>query len=813
MTRDQALRLLELGPQASESLVEAAYQQQRAALLALLESVSLKASAREQLMGRLTHLDEAMACLRAGIEECEEDEQAHTRVLDSDLTLLQSAGDSATPDDPDATRFAWVDEVSPAPTQPTLQTFVGGSGAAAASDLSPLARWRIPIMVSAFLVFVLAVLLVLRPGQQSDTAGPVVAGRVPAQTTAEPTNAEQAAQDARSDWHRWGDRLQDEQLRLAAVLEQARIESRTAAASIDSRTHERPGSHPARERLNLIEAHVVKDDYLSMLERALAKPLPANTRKIQRSRRELEELTLDARARWVKLEALDLALTERQSVRAQLARLRASGLPRWPLEPGESEIWFDGSEPVEVTRAEASTRAADAAFAAADFGLAAQRYNRAASRLAKLEVTRAGASNENNERINELLELGREAIRRNRLSLPADASALYYALEIETLEPGREEAKELMSGIQKGYAALARGQLTRGRADKALRYADMAAAMGADETAVTDIRRRAARMLDRQFQPFSPVTEIENIEMLTLPLGEFTMGAQSSALEELANNLGSLLGSLFRIEDSIDYSGRATEVPPHRVAIASPVAISRLEITVAQFRRFVESSGYRTDAELQGYSYAWVNDVEMRLDGKNWRHDYRGNPAAERDPVIHVSQRDAQAYARWLSAVSGANYRLPSESEFEYAARAGTDSLLPWSGGTPPEGAGNFRGERDVPPAGWRSAQDLRPVPGYGDGYFGPAPVGSFAKNRYGFADTLGNVAEWVGDCFHDDYAAKGGAQSARRDGDCAEATVRGSAWSFDARLLRLSYRRGRPATYSSNTLGFRVARDIATSR
>ncbi len=811
MTRDQALRLLELGPQASESLADTAYQQQRAALLALLESVSLKASAREQLVGRLAQLDAAMMCLRAGGEI--DDEQAYTRVLDDDLTVMQQPSDPIEPDDPDATRFAWVDEVSPVSSEPTLQSFVGGSGAPSTGS-SAFARWRIPVMVAAFSVFALAVLLVLRTGQQ-DVAGTseTEARPEPAVTTTELPDGEQAAQDARSDWQRWGDRLQDEQLRLASVLEQAQVESRAAAASIDSRTHGRSGDHPARERLNLIEAHVVDEDYLRVLERVLAKPLPAGTQKIQRSRGELEQLTSDASARLARLEALDLALTERQSVRAQLARLRASGLPRWPLEPGESELWFDGSEPVEVTRAEASTRAADAAFADADFGLAAQRYNRAAARLAKLEVTQTESSNESDARINELLELGREAIQRNRLSLPADASALYYALEIETLQPGREEAKELMSGIQQGYAALARGQLTRGRAGKALRYADMAVAMGADEAAVADIRRRAAGMLERQFKPLSPVTEIENIEMLTLPLGEFTMGARSSALEEFASNLGSLLGSLFRMDETRDYSGGDTEVPPHRVVISSPVAISRLEITVAQFRRFIDSSGYRTDAELQGYSYAWVNDVELRLDGKNWRHDYRGNPASDRDPVVHVSQRDAKAYARWLGALTGANYRLPSESEFEYAARAGTDSLLPWTGGRPPEGAGNFRGEFDTPPSGWRSAGDLRPVPGYRDGYFGPAPVGSFAANGYGVADTLGNVSEWVGDCFHNNYTDKSGAQSARRDGDCARGAVRGSAWSTDARLLRLSYRRGRPVSYSSNTLGFRVARDIATAR
>ena len=114
-----------------------------------------------------------------------------------------------------------------------------------------------------------------------------------------------------------------------------------------------------------------------------------------------------------------------------------------------------------------------------------------------------------------------------------------------------------------------------------------------------------------------------------------------------------------------------------------------------------------------------------------------------------------------------------------------------------------------MPPPGWRNGSNLRAVPRYGDGYFGPAPVGRFPANAYGYADMLGNVAEWVADCFNPDYADKGTAQGPRRDGDCDHAVVRDTAWSFDARLLRLSYRQRRPVTYSSNTVGFRVARDI----
>ncbi len=815
MNRDQALRLLELGPDTPETEVEAAYQQQRDQLLELLDSVSLKASAREQLSGRLAALDAAMAALRVQGRSVDgdADEADFTRILDADLTVVDAAAEPPLEDDPDATRFAWIDPDQPESNQTTVQPFIATTPGEPAARPPPAPASQVKLIAPLLVLALIAGWFLLRPADENGVPGsetePVVeAVEQPPAAADSVDKGLPGVRDASARWQVWGDRLQDEQLRLATIYDQAREESLAAAATIDSRTTGSAEDHPARERLRLIESKVVDGAYLKMLERTLAKPLPATTAEIDRARNEFQQLVADAQQRQQKLEALDLALAERQPVRAQLARLRAAGLPRWPPTPGEFENWFQESEPAEVARAVAATRAADAAFREADYGLAAQRYKRAAARLTRLDVTRVETPDETNERIAELYELGREAIERNRLSLPADASALYYALEIETLKPGRREAAELMAGIQERYIVLAESQLARGEPARARRYADLAVATGAEEADVAGIRQRAAVLQERQFQPRKRVVEVEGMEMIALPLGEFTMGAKSSALEDFAGNIGTLLGSLFGNDDT-DYSGGQTEVPAHRVVIDTPVAISRFEVTVAQFRRFISSSGYRTDAELHGYSYVLLDDREVRLNGKNWRHNYLGKPASEGDPVIHVSQRDAQAYARWLSEATGARYRLPSESEFEYAARAGTARLLPWSGGTPPEESGNFRGQQDSPPPGWRSADNLRAVPRYGDGYFGPAPVGSFRANAYGYADMLGNVAEWVADCFQPDYADKGPAQGPRRDGDCGHAVVRDTAWSSDARLLRLSYRERRPVTYSSNTVGFRVARDI----
>src|SRR3546814_1116858 len=84
-----------------------------------------------------------------------------------------------------------------------------------------------------------------------------------------------------------------------------------------------------------------------------------------------------------------------------------------------------------------------------------------------------------------------------------------------------------------------------------------------------------------------------------------------------------------------------------------------------------------------------------RVSGVDWRSDYAGAPAGEDLPVLHVSARDAEAYAQWLSEQSGHRYRLPSEAEFEYVLRAGSTSVYPWGEGTPPRDAGNFTGRSE----------------------------------------------------------------------------------------------------------------------
>ena len=175
-------------------------------------------------------------------------------------------------------------------------------------------------------------------------------------------------------------------------------------------------------------------------------------------------------------------------------------------------------------------------------------------------------------------------------------------------------------------------------------------------------------------------------------------------------------------------------------------------------------------------------------------------------PVIHVSARDAQAYADWLAKVSGQRYRLPSEAEFEYALRAGGVGRYPWGEGEPPERVGNLTGGEDRSPGGrgWSNAFD-----GYDDGHWGPAPVGSFTPNAFGLHDLEGNVSEWVADCWHDSYRRAPATGAAWVNPGCRMQVVRGGAWASAPPQTRSSWRAPSPVDNTNARVGFRVARDI----
>lgn len=274
-------------------------------------------------------------------------------------------------------------------------------------------------------------------------------------------------------------------------------------------------------------------------------------------------------------------------------------------------------------------------------------------------------------------------------------------------------------------------------------------------------------------------------QMAVVPHGAFAMGAPAGE------------------RDSSDY-----ERPQHPIRFDRGFGMAIHEVSVGEFGRFIAATSYRTRAARRGFSmvYDERSGNFVRRSGVDWRADYVGNPADEDMPVLHVSARDAQAYADWLAEQTGLRYRLPSEAEFEYVLRAGGTGRYPWGEGPPPRGMLNTTGGNDRSPGGrpWANAFE-----GYGDGYWGPAPAGSLVANPWGIHDLSGNVSEWVADCWHDSFRRAPKDGSAWVNPGCRDQVIRGGSWASSPAQTRSAWRAPAQVDTTNARLGFRVVRDL----
>jgi formylglycine-generating enzyme required for sulfatase activity len=260
-----------------------------------------------------------------------------------------------------------------------------------------------------------------------------------------------------------------------------------------------------------------------------------------------------------------------------------------------------------------------------------------------------------------------------------------------------------------------------------------------------------------------------------------------------------------------DEAGRnSDEGPQHEVSVVHPFALSRCEVSRGDFAAFVLETGYRTDAE-RGTGCVVFNSAGDKWEqqtGMSWRDP--GFAQTDQHPVVCVSWRDAQAYAAWLSARTGQAYRLPSEAEWEYAARAETRTSRFW--GDEPDTSCDYANGSDLSvkarfPA-WSST-----IIECDDRHVFTAPVGSYRRNRFGLSDMLGNVWEWVQDCYYEDYdktVMDGSVQSMDARGDCTFGMVfRGGGWDNSPLSLRSANRDWFSSVIRFSNLGFRLARTL----
>lgn len=264
-------------------------------------------------------------------------------------------------------------------------------------------------------------------------------------------------------------------------------------------------------------------------------------------------------------------------------------------------------------------------------------------------------------------------------------------------------------------------------------------------------------------------------ELIVIPAGEFIMGSN-------------------RGEEEYD----PDETPKHKVNFTQALAVGKFEITRSQFSVFIQASGYQP--KTNG-CYSNKGGFFRRDRTANWKNPGFNQSGSE--PVVCVSWEDAQAYVAWLWKITNKQYRLLSESEWEYVARAGeTKFVLPQTtAGCKLLNIADISSRRVIPGV-FHSVCD--------DGYSFTAPVGKFQPNQFGLHDMLGNAWEWVEDCWNEGYYGAPVDGSSWTSGRCGLRVFRGGGWNSSPKMMRFNYRDRDEINERHDNLGFRVARPLS---
>ena len=240
------------------------------------------------------------------------------------------------------------------------------------------------------------------------------------------------------------------------------------------------------------------------------------------------------------------------------------------------------------------------------------------------------------------------------------------------------------------------------------------------------------------------------------------------------------------------------ERPVHSVEIAA-FAIGKTEITRGQFAEFVKRSGYLTGDKC------WTLENGKYEERKgNWREP--GFPQDDKQPVACINWNDATTYAKWLSKKTGKRYRLPTEAEWEYAARGNTSTARYW--GDNPDEACKYANVADTTAQAQIRGATSWSVHRCTDGFAYTAPVGRFQANAFGLYDMLGNVWEWTEDNYHGNYKGAPADGSAWQGGG-TKRVLRGGSWNSSPPDSRVAIRYGNKPEIRFSSFGFRLARSL----
>ena len=393
--------------------------------------------------------------------------------------------------------------------------------------------------------------------------------------------------------------------------------------------------------------------------------------------------------------------------------------------------------------------------------------------------------------VERLLGMCRAHFTADRLTAGVGGTAVECYLEVLSRDPANMEAEAGLRRVFDKYAAWGHAALERGDVSKARRYVKKLQELNPESQEVAELESAIARLEkeaaarervererrereERERAALAPGRVFQDCdacpEMVVVPAGSFMMG--SSSHEE------------GRDDD---------EGPQHRVTIPVPFAVGRYEVTRGEFARFVEAAGHSTGNSCRTYEDGDWKDRS----GRNWRDP--GYRQDNREPVVCVNWEDARAYVNWLSRETGKPYRLLSEAEWEYSARAGTTGPFHF-GATISTDQANYDGN-DTYGSGRKGEYRKKTV-----------RVGSFPANGFGLHAVHGNVWEWVEDCWHESYRGAPSDGSAWvTGGDCGKRVrvLRGGSWYSYPSSLRSAFRNRSSAGDRNLNSGFRVTRTL----
>ena len=298
--------------------------------------------------------------------------------------------------------------------------------------------------------------------------------------------------------------------------------------------------------------------------------------------------------------------------------------------------------------------------------------------------------------------------------------------------------------------------------------------------------------------PPAPAKELRDCptcpELVLIPAGSFTMGVPPGEDER----------------EKLPASFSDDARPQHKVTIANAFYMGKYTVTRAEFARFVDATGPRPVGGCYTYERASNGAFSFnQRDDRGWKNP--GFPQTDRDPAVCVSAEDADAFAAWLSRETHQDYRLPSEAQWEYAARAGTTTARYWGDGRDDACLYANVADRTLVKA-WNIAKpDPEQYFSCSDGFSFTAPVGSFRPNGFGLHDMLGNVWQWTADPWHGDY--KGAPPDGSvwiTNGDSGRRVLRGGSWGSNPGFVRAGVRSGSDRRSRNYVFGFRLSRTLS---